>query len=85
MTYGNDMLQAGHRHSSNHRPELEQSVLCGCFYCSATFSVADVEEWVDDDSTALCPKCGIDSVIGSASGYPVNEPAFLNAMHKLWF
>jgi len=37
------------------------------------------------DGTALCPHCGIDSVIGSASGYPVSEPQFLKAMHDHWF
>ncbi len=46
---------------------------------------AEINEWVDDDTTALCPKCGIDSVIGSASEYPVENPAFLNAMHRLYF
>ena len=85
MTYRLDTLKAAHRHSSNHRSELEQSVICGCFYCQRTFLAADVEEWVDDDSTAMCPNCGIDSVVGSASGYPVDEATFLEAMHKHWF
>jgi hypothetical protein len=38
----------------------------------------------DDDDTALCPKCGIDSVIGSVSGYPI-ERGFLKKMHDHWF
>ncbi|WP_245197274.1 hypothetical protein [Labrys sp. LIt4] len=48
--------------------------------------VAKIEEWIDDSAgTALCPECGIDSVIGSASGYPVDDRDFLEAMHELWF
>jgi hypothetical protein len=29
--------------------------------------------------TALCPRCGIDAVIGSASGYPITQD-FLQRM-----
>ena len=33
---------------------------------------------------ALCPSCGIDSVIGDASGFPITEE-FLVAMEARWF
>jgi hypothetical protein len=33
---------------------------------------------------ALCPHCGIDSVIGDASGYEIS-PTFLARMHEAWF
>ena len=33
---------------------------------------------------ALCPACGIDSVLGSASGFPVT-PEFLGRMNACWF
>ena len=36
-------------------------------------------EWIK-----ICPKCGIDSVIGSASGYPI-EHSFLMKMREFWF
>lgn len=83
--YAKDLLEAAHRHSSDHRLELERSTACGCFYCVKSFAAIDVTEWVDDGATALCPKCGIDSVVGSASGYPVEEPRFLGAMRRLYF
>ena len=35
-------------------------------------------------STALCPRCGIDAVIGSESGYPVTK-RFLERMQAQWF
>ena len=80
---------SAHEHSSNHREELMQSDLCGCFYCLKVFSPTEIIEWVDEDengigSCALCPKCGIDSVIGSASGYPITE-SFLRKMYQHWF
>jgi len=34
--------------------------------------------------TALCPHCGVDSVIGSAAGFPLTDE-FLKAMHQEWF
>lgn len=35
-------------------------------------------------STALCPFCGIDAVLGSASGIAL-EPAALQRLHEHWF
>ncbi len=37
----------------------------GCYYCREIYLVADkpINEWVDGEQTALCPVCGIDSVI----------------------
>ena len=87
---------AAHPHSFKHRKELEDSSICGCFYCLRTFPPGEVTEWVDwpEDTpdgleltaglTALCPWCGIDSVIGSRSGYPINEE-FLAFMNRHWF
>lgn len=37
---------------------------CGCFFCQKTFQFDEIEEFVDGKlETALCPRCGIDSVI----------------------
>lgn len=85
-------LEAAHRHSIGHRAEFEASAVCGCFHCLATFPHGKVTEWVDwsadgrDDGgrTALCPRCGIDAVIGSASGFPPT-PEFLARMEAHWF
>ena len=78
-----------HRHSSRHRAEILSSELCGCFSCLRTFGPGEVVDWVDDDATglgqtALCPRCGVDSVIGSASGVGVSGE-LLAEMHRYWF
>jgi hypothetical protein len=80
---------AAHAHSSDHRKEVLRSDFCGCFYCLEIYSPARILDWVDEDiegvgKTALCPECGIDSVIGSASGYPISKE-FLRTMHDHWF
>lgn len=74
-----------HRHSINHRDHLLRDRVCGCFFCLAIFSTADITEWIADTSgTAVCPFCGVDAVIGESSGYPIT-PAFLEEMQKRWF
>jgi hypothetical protein len=89
-------LERAHKHSSRHRSEIEGSSLSGCFYCLATFPPTEITEWTDwpdgtpdgeEDrfgQTALCPRCAIDSVPGSAAGYPLT-PNFLEAMNVRWF
>lgn len=73
-----------HEHSSRHRAEIEESALCGCCFCLSIYAPACIEEWTDEGATAICPDCGIDSVIGSASGYPVGKE-FLGRMRTIWF
>jgi hypothetical protein len=86
MSYSRVTPDDAHRHSSEHREELEQSDICGCFYCCRTFPPSEIKDWINEGSgTAHCPHCIIDSVIGSASGYPVDDPEFLKAMHLRWF
>lgn len=77
-------LNDAHRFSSHHREKLEQDELCGCFHCLKIFSPSQIVEWVDGDNTAVCPFCGIDSIIGASSGFPINKN-FLMKMHRIWF
>lgn len=79
---------AAHKHSSWHRAELGASTLCGCFHCCATFPPDAIVAWVDADEqgigqTAICPECGIASVLGDNSGFPVTWP-FLATMRAHW-
>jgi hypothetical protein len=85
---------AAHRDSSNHRESVLSSDVCGCFYCLSIYPPSEIRDWVDakkDETninetgqTALCPRCGIDSVLGSESGYPINRK-FLQKMNDYWF
>jgi hypothetical protein len=49
--------------SWHNRRRMTPGTTCGCFHCLATFLAEDVQAWVDEGSTALCPRCGIDSVV----------------------
>jgi len=84
MTDMPDYIKA-HKCSSNHEERLLQDEKCGCFYCLKIFNPSEIVEWIEDTSgTAICPYCGIDSIIGESSGYPITE-VFLKKMYEHWF
>lgn len=71
-------------HSSNHRAEIEASTECGCYACLRTFLPEEISHWLSTEDTATCPYCGIDAVLGSASGLPLTDE-FLRAMRARSF
>jgi hypothetical protein len=82
-------VREAHTHSLRHRAEILASSVCGCFYCCSMFEPSSIRDWVDEDNngegqTALCPHCGIDSVIGDQSGSEISFE-FLRTMKRYWF
>ena len=72
-------LKQIHKFSACHEFKVKNSEVCGCFYCTQFFLSEDIEEWVNDDfkdgrkgKTALCPKCGIDSVLPEVDDFTLN-------------
>jgi hypothetical protein len=72
-----------HRHTRANRMELEASEVCGCIACERIYFPSEVVRWLED-ATALCPHCGVDAVVGSASGIPI-MPGVLRRAHERWF
>ena len=89
-------LLAAYRHTFNNWVEIESSEICGCCNCMQSFPSSAIVAWVGLDmdnmndpeavnkQTALCPKCGSESVIGDKSGFAIN-PQFLGRMNEAWF
>jgi hypothetical protein len=82
-------VREAHRHCIRHREEVLASAVAGCFYCCSMFDPSLITDWVDEDAagvgqTALCPHCGIDSVIGDHSGVEISK-AFMTTMNSYWF
>lgn len=67
---GRDLVIEAHKWSTRQRQRYYAKDVAGCFYCGDQFQAADIEEWCDEEDskscTALCPTCGIDSVISIA-------------------
>ncbi len=90
-------LLAAYRHSSRNQAEIEASKLCGCFNCIQTFPPEEIIAWggldaasFDDpdalaalNGTALCPRCGGETVIGDQSGFAI-DLEFLREMNEAW-
>lgn len=75
-------LTLAHQHARNNKEEIAESITCGCFFCQAIFDAKAVI--VFTGSTALCPYCGIDALIGDKSGCELSSN-FLLDMFKRWF
>jgi hypothetical protein len=77
-------LVAAKAHSARHRAEIEASTRCACFFCFRVFPSAEIKAWIDVNTTALCPGCGVDAVIGDASGHSIADRS-LRKMHEHYF
>ena len=73
-----------HQFCTRNRASIEKSSKAGCFYCRTMFNPSTITEWIDDELTAMCPICEIDSVICNLDVPDMDLP-FLNEMHKRWF
>ncbi len=69
-----------HKQSSYNYDLLKETQHGRCFYCLAKFEFVDIEHWTDKSQTAICPKCGIDSVLPGSF-----EDEKLILMHHDWF
>ena len=75
-----------------HEDAILKSNNCGCFYCLSIFPPNAIEEWIQEQEdcprgpgkTAVCPNCGIDSVLPDNIGIAITKE-FLTEMQKKFF
>lgn len=84
ISFSKNTLVHIHSFCTNNKVLLEKSNICGCFYCGRIFSPREITAYTDAGKTALCPFCGIDSVLGEEFGYPVTQE-LLEQMYGCWF
>lgn len=72
-----------YRHTRANAAELEASEACGCIACERIYFPSEIVHWLED-GTAMCPHCGADAVVGSASGIPI-IPGVLKRAHERWW
>ncbi len=86
IKYSQEYLKQSHK-SCSHKNEIIESNLCACFYCKQIFEPKEIKEWIEgsieNEGTAICPKCGIDSVLSSK--LPIFDKQFLIEMNNYWF
>ena len=79
----NEYEQAS-KFSRNNKTALQHDSVCGCYFCMKIFPTHEIEEYCDEESTAICPHCNVDAVIGESSGYLINDE-FLKCMRGYAF
>lgn len=58
----------------HNRKQLKMDKICGCYNCLTIFKPSEIEDWLDKKDTAVCPYCGVDSVVSESCGYkPTKE------------
>ena len=73
------MAYVTHRSFNNHSA-LAQARVAGCYACLSVFAPEQVVRWTFDDTTAVCPHCGVDAVLPGA-----DDPAELLEARALWY
>lgn len=88
MRHSSATLEALHDLSEDNRDAVKGARACGCFHCLATFDASAVVDWMpgrdQEQATAICPQCGVDSVIPARDGEPVDMD-LLRSMRAYWF
>ncbi len=90
--------EAIHKHTCNNLEEVRASTRAVCLYCKRIIYTAALfrDHPMEDicracdleytkEGTVFCQNCGIDSVIGDASGLPVTSPEFVDNLHDWAF
>lgn len=79
-----DVIEKASRLSIHNRIMIELSKKCGCYYCTKIFDAERVKDYIDADDTAMCPFCGIDSVLPDASVCNLNKKLIKKVRFR-WF
>jgi hypothetical protein len=79
-----DQISAAIRFATGNREALAKSKKAGCYYCLTIYAASEVVRFLPPEDTALCPYCGIDSVLADQSPYEL-KVEILEELHIFWF
>jgi len=87
-------LKKMHGLATLNRHAIEASDQIGCFYCERIWDPLEfpIKEWIDEkadtlgdgNATAMCPFCGIDSILAKLSVGEITV-RMLDLMRRHWF
>ncbi|MGI6439467.1 MAG: hypothetical protein ACOX0W_04240 [Sphaerochaetaceae bacterium] len=85
--YSKEYIKLAHKRTIHNAHEVSQSLQCRCFFCGNLFdpSEIDYEHTRYEKTTAYCPTCGIDAVLGDASLFPIYDENFALQCSYAWF
>lgn len=77
-------LKRLHTYSAHNRSRIAVADKCYCFHCKAVLDSREITDYADHGQTAICPKCGIDSIIPDSIDEPLNEKTVAE-LNQYWF
>lgn len=67
-----DAIYAMEQKASYNVAEVEDSRYCGCYHCASVFECEEALLYTTDEgATALCPRCGHDTVLANVTDIPL--------------
>ncbi len=76
-----DIANTATKFSIHNRDQIKPDTKCGCYFCLRVCNGSEIVEWGDkENDTALCPHCGIDSLLPNTT-----DPIILETAHVKWF
>lgn len=84
MKYDRETFQRAIRSAFKNKETLHRASVCACYYCRKEVAFTCIKDWTDNGLTALCPHCGVDSVI-SGDDFPISDPKFLEELNLAAF
>ena len=79
-----NQIKSAIRFATTNEQALKASQKAACYHCQAIYDANEVTDFLATERTALCPKCGIDSVIPSNSPIELT-PENLKILNQYWF
>ena len=73
------------KRSIYNKKALGKSPFAACYACLKVFFSIEICEWVDGNSTAVCPMCEVDCVVTFDFGKEDKERSLLREAHELAF
>lgn len=84
MKISAQQLYSAIEYATSNVEALRESEQAACYYCMKIYSALEVVEFIPEENTAICPKCGIDSVLPGTCGIEFSEEN-LNIINDYYF
>lgn len=71
-------------YNKNHKNEIENSIKVGCYSCITIFDSDKIDEYCENDTTAICPYCYVDAILPDTIPVPLTID-ILTQLNNTWF